>query len=66
MSVGSLSAQRDSNYCDTAICQAIKMQYRLFMTANEILDDITDIWKLFLVSESCCSTFYQLKNAKVS
>ncbi len=26
------------------------MQYRLFMTANEILGDTTDIWELFLVS----------------
>ncbi|ARD31548.1 hypothetical protein EFO61_11845 [Lacticaseibacillus rhamnosus] len=64
MSVGSLSAPRDSNYCDTAICQAIIMQCRLFMTANEILGDTTDIWKLLLVSESCYPMFYQPKTAK--
>lgn len=58
MSVGSLSAQGDSNYCDTAICQARIMQYRLFMTVNEILGDSTDIWKLLLVSESCYLMFY--------
>jgi L-rhamnose isomerase len=66
LSVGSLSSQGDSNYCDTAICQAIIMQYRLFMTANEILGDTTDIWELFLVSESCYTMFDQPKNAKVS
>ncbi|ONG00367.1 hypothetical protein BT102_06655 [Lacticaseibacillus rhamnosus] len=66
MSVGSLSAQRDSNYCDTAICQSIMMQYRLFITANEILGDTTDIWELLLVSKSCYPMFYQPKNAKVS
>lgn len=42
------------------------MQYRLFMTANEILGDTTDIWKLLLVSESCYPMFYQPKTAKVS
>lgn len=36
------------------------------MTANEILGDTTDIWELFLVSESCYTMFDQPKNAKVS
>lgn len=37
------------------------MQYRLFMTANEILGDTTDIWELFLVSESCYTMLDQPK-----
>ena len=40
------------------------MQYRLFMTANEILGDTTDIWELFLVSESCYTMFDQPKTQK--
>ena len=40
------------------------MQYRLFMTANEILGDTTDIWELLLVSESCYPVFYQAKISK--